>query len=474
MIQQVDGKAGTELRPVSPAVFRPNSAAIQPFMNSRQLNLILVAVNIGLLGTIVLMIYWVKDRPRPLPRPGTERVTVVENTLTQLQVVKFNATNLLKELSKYGVDWAAIESTNYLFYITNLRSIGCPEETIQDIILADVAKLYAKRQAAVLAQAPPFEYWRTLGEDEEDGVDARLQAQLDALRVERDQLVRNLLGVDFEAQMAKYTGEVRVQNRLLAFLAPEKQAQVAALLESFQDLESQVFERSGSVLLPADEAQLRELEQQKQAQLAEILTSEEMKLYQLNLSPLANELRYELHGFDPSPEEFQEVYRLRHTLNQVMDTALQENETLDPEVEEAAIRDAEAAVDAELKKVLGAERFAEYERAMDPDYQFLLKWSDRLQMPEAVASQVYAMKQQAEQQRQRIESNLQLTYEQRQQAYQAIERETKQSLSRLLGPDHLLEYQKSGGQWVDQIGKGDEAFEIIAPELKEVLQPGSP
>ena len=34
--------------------------------------------------------------------------------------------------------WSQIESTNYFAYVTGLRSIGCPEQTIRDIISADV------------------------------------------------------------------------------------------------------------------------------------------------------------------------------------------------------------------------------------------------------------------------------------------------------------------------------------------------
>ncbi len=43
--------------------------------------------------------------------------------------------------------WSEIESSDYLIYVKNLRQIGCPEQTIRDIIQADVASLFAaKRQ----------------------------------------------------------------------------------------------------------------------------------------------------------------------------------------------------------------------------------------------------------------------------------------------------------------------------------------
>ena len=43
--------------------------------------------------------------------------------------------------------WASIESTNYRTYIANLRGIQCPEQTIRDIITADVdASLFSPRR----------------------------------------------------------------------------------------------------------------------------------------------------------------------------------------------------------------------------------------------------------------------------------------------------------------------------------------
>jgi hypothetical protein len=43
--------------------------------------------------------------------------------------------------------WSRIESPDYRVYVANLRSIGCPEDTIRDIITADIGALYsAKRQ----------------------------------------------------------------------------------------------------------------------------------------------------------------------------------------------------------------------------------------------------------------------------------------------------------------------------------------
>jgi hypothetical protein len=42
--------------------------------------------------------------------------------------------------------WSQIESPDYRTYVANLRGIGCPEQTIHDLVKADVDSLYASRR----------------------------------------------------------------------------------------------------------------------------------------------------------------------------------------------------------------------------------------------------------------------------------------------------------------------------------------
>ena len=56
--------------------------------------------------------------------------------------------------------WRQIESSDYPTYIANLRAVGCPEQTIRDIITADVDSIYAPRRAQ-LKQEPDHETLQT-------------------------------------------------------------------------------------------------------------------------------------------------------------------------------------------------------------------------------------------------------------------------------------------------------------------------
>jgi hypothetical protein len=48
--------------------------------------------------------------------------------------------------------WSQLESSDYRTYVANLRSIGCPEQTLRDIITADVGSLFALKRAPLEAE----------------------------------------------------------------------------------------------------------------------------------------------------------------------------------------------------------------------------------------------------------------------------------------------------------------------------------
>src|SRR5262245_24297105 len=56
--------------------------------------------------------------------------------------------------------WQQLESPDYTTYISNLRDIGCPEQTIRDIIIADVNAMYTRRRSTEVFTADQ-QWWRT-------------------------------------------------------------------------------------------------------------------------------------------------------------------------------------------------------------------------------------------------------------------------------------------------------------------------
>src|SRR5262245_49797568 len=62
-------------------------------------------------------------------------------------------------LKRQYFTWREIESDDYPTYVANLRDISCPEQTIRDIIIADVNGLYARRKALEVVTSDQ-QWWR--------------------------------------------------------------------------------------------------------------------------------------------------------------------------------------------------------------------------------------------------------------------------------------------------------------------------
>jgi len=113
-----------------------------------------------------------KDRQMPAKAPAP-----VES---KLPVVEAPAPAPAVEVK--GFSWEQVETDDYVKYIANLRGIHCPEQTVRDIITADLDSAYAVRRQAL--------------ERETAGSDASRQelgAKLEGLRGEEKYVLAQLL-----------------------------------------------------------------------------------------------------------------------------------------------------------------------------------------------------------------------------------------------------------------------------------------
>ena len=89
--------------------------------------------------------------------------------------------------------WAQLESTDYITYVRNLRSIHCPEQTLRDIISADVdCNVYAAKRQKLQSQEA-----QVAAQPEERG---NLRRQEQELWNEESCLINRLLGQDGQQQ----------------------------------------------------------------------------------------------------------------------------------------------------------------------------------------------------------------------------------------------------------------------------------
>ena len=424
-------------------------------MNPRRVTLILMAINLGLVGTLVYLVYAISFKPALTASPV--RTTVITNTITQIAVRKINSTNtLLAALANRQVNWRMLESTNYATFIENLRGFGCPEETVRDIIITDVAKTFARRRGELRARKAPYRFWQTADPMTGlPGIPADVQRELRSLDREQYQLVRELLGVDYRTEVAKYLTDEEYAQQIDSFLTAEKQEQVRGLTEKYDDLEQEVYWRSRGLMGPEDQEALKELQRQRRAELVTLLSPEELENYDLRHSETANNMRMQLAGFQPSEEEFRRLFSLQRSFDESFSEAMLSGDPAAMRARAKAQQEAQLALAEEARKVLGPERFTQYQRVQDPDYRTLLQLGERFTLAEDVANRVYTMKQAAEYYRSQVSANPAFTDEQRQRAVEAMARETERSIAGTLGNQAYGAYQQNGGQWLEEIRNVD-------------------
>jgi hypothetical protein len=346
--------------------------------------------------------------------------------------------------------WSQLESEDYRTYIQRLRAIGCPEQTIRDIIIADVEKLLAPQARAIVPYRPDLKYWEPEEEELWNNYDPRQwQQQQRTIEYQKRELVRELLGIDLVEERLRQQGAEDYYSRRLQFLPEAKRAQVRTLLDHYADQELAIRAKEweeGEPLCPEDRAELRRLRQARQADLARILTPAELQQYELWLGYTACKVREALYGMDATEEEFLTIYRLRKPFDEQWNP--DEVDLNDPVVR-ARWQQAQAELEEQIRRALGETRYALYQRGQDPDFRALNAAAARYGLSSNTVAEVYACKKLVTEARQALATNLAVSAQEREQALAEIANETERVVAEALGPRAYRYLLRRGAlQWI--------------------------
>jgi hypothetical protein len=322
-------------------------------------------------------------------------------------------------------DWSRIESTDYRTDIANLRAVNCPEETIRDIILSEVGKLYSRKLAA--AEPPPQNYWER-PRFWSPGIHARQREFVN----EKNDLIKELLGFDPEEEQRKKVSASQIRDSRYAFLPEAKAQQLRDLENKYFLKETAINANAKGVFTPEDRAALNALANQKRVELAALLTSGEQFEYAVRNSALAQSLQQDLVAFAPNESEFRAIYKADVSRQQ-----LREQNPASPASE------VDELVDNQLKDALGDERYTEYLWSKDPGYKFLAKIVDRYNLPQQTAAQVMQIHQWAEQRKLEFANGPEFSVAQKAEAIDTIRSQTEAQLLDLLGEQAFTHYRQN-------------------------------
>jgi len=340
-------------------------------------------------------------------------------------------------------DWRAIESTNYLTYIANLRAVHCPEETIRDIIVADVHKLYAPRRAAIRRLTTSDEYWQQIQSFQNDFRDRQAKKEMAALKQEESALLKKLLGVDPREEEEHATDYV---GSRLQFLDPARREQVRAVrdqaIERYNALQDQRT-KAGSYT-PEIKAGFKRAMADERAALQKLLSSDELRQYDLQFSDAAVSLRGQLYGFAPSQSEFLALYDIKAA------EASAAGHWTEPDSDTPAgaqrKQQARETAEAQIKALLGPERYADYVRTKDFAYRQINEFTEEMNLPRDVAAKVYDAKKAFDAQQKVVAA---LPADQREAMLSSLRQQAAAQVSSLLGSEAFQAYtQRDRGKWL--------------------------
>lgn len=412
-------------------------------MNAKNVFIVVsLALNAGLVAALTLSANRKQSITGPSPEVAPPSSASRTETRNRTAYVPVNITNSIT------VDWQMVESEDYKNYIANLRAIGCPEETIRDIIIADVNKLFATRQSQAGASAKEtFQYWKK-GRTMFRGLDEEKLKQQKALAEEKRTLIKELLGIDFVDNTA--TAEAfNPFSEMLGFLSKEQQQQVAELEATYVAKQQKLFENRGAGPPTAeDRNKFRELERQKEAEIAKTLTPQEFEDYQLRMSQTAQAVRGTLGDFEATEQEFREIFKARKPFDDQYGPFSNNDEDPASFAQRVAAR---TQMETQLRQTLGEERFQQWNYESQYASSSLRGVAEQHNIPRENIYQAFDVRKNAQQAAAELLLNNTLAESQRQEALRGIRNEAETAWRDLLGPDGWNSYNRRGSRWLDQI-----------------------
>jgi LysM repeat protein len=305
--------------------------------------------------------------------------------------------------------WSELESEDYVTYIANLRAISCPEQTIRDIIIADINALYARRRATEI-QTPEQQWWRATP----DPVVLRsAREKLLALDAERRALLTRLLGPGWdqtEMISVRNPRGVVLDGPVLGWLPEDIKRRINEVVAASQQQMDELLARARREGRQPTAKELAALRDQTRVELQKVLSPGQVEEFLLRYSHNATQLRSQLAAlkhFDAAPDEFRALFRV----NEQFDSRIQAlSDSLNPN-DVAARQALEQQRDTALRNALGAERYAKYVALQDADYRTAYAQALDAASPNSAAT-LYDINREAQAELARLKANTNYTTQQ--------------------------------------------------------------
>lgn len=389
--------------------------------------LIWLTVSLALNG--VLLVAWLREL-RPVPSPAREvvRRPIVTNLLRPIR------TNLV--LQPRFLNWQDLESDDYPTYIRNLRSVGCPPETIRDLIVADVGAWFERRRQAEVPSLRQ-QWWRR---EPEATLVAEVQARQAALEAERHQLLTTLLGPGWEEGLPAASGGIPdsdLDGPILGSLSVEARRQVHAIEQRGRERLAALAEEARTRGTPTSEAETARVQRAIRAELAAVLDPEQLEEYLLRTSPTAERLREQLAGLEATPDQFRQLFRAADTLEAQL---AELGDATDPASERRRVALA-LELEQAYERELGPARYLRHRLGQDKLFQQTYAAAERAGVAAEKVLPMYQVNQVASEERSRVLADSSLPPDEQTRRLAALYEQRLAALRALVGDEAFQKLQ---------------------------------
>jgi hypothetical protein len=335
-----------------------------------------------------------------------------------------------------------------------LRALGLPEDEVRRIVQRRISSRNAARMReineAALEAARQRPYWR--GRRQEmysSGIyTPEQEKEMREMRDEGSKESRRLFGREdaYGYAAAQY-----------AFLSPEKAARLQELESDYDDLKWRTHEEMAGFLMPGDEATLKLIDDEKKRDRLALLTPEEREADALRNSEAARKLQGALRGFITTEEEYKAIFALQSALEEKYPLEVHATAYYggaDTAEFRRARNEEQKNIDAQIREMLGEERYADYLRGQREDYQSLMAAAERFDLSAEAVVQTYQVRDDTANEAKRISDDKSLSAAQKREAYAALAEQAIGQIKASLGDDVGDAYINNSLGWLKNLPKG--------------------
>ncbi len=331
------------------------------------------------------------------------------------------------------------DAENDATLLARLRAAGFPPAALRAIFKRRLDERYAAQEIALIVNQPPATYWQV--DRYGDADTAEMRSARRALGLTKSNELRALLGEDADSPATR-----RLWERRYGGLSAGKVEALETTLADYQEMENAIRMNAG-ILLPDDRAKLALIGNERQRDIAALLTPAEQAAYDARSGSTAMQVQFRLQDFPVTENEYLALVALQSEFN----AEWSYSSTSFTREQRTARTEAQKQLEASVEATLGAERYAEYALKSDSNYLMTKRLTDRLGLPAANALSLAALEKTVREQQNAIYRDRTLSPDGREAQLTTLQAQTRETVAATLTADGAEVYEASFGQWINFI-----------------------